>query len=107
MNAIEIKGKVHKIEPIQTFNSFSKQNVIIVEDGQYPQYYPIEFSNEKIDTSQTLKEGQEISLLANLGGREWQGKYFLSLRFWKMSGNEIVNNQSNQQANNPNNDLPF
>lgn len=85
-----VKGKVHKILPIETFESgFQKRSLVIETADQYPQKVIIEFLKDKISLLENLKEGNEVEVSYNLNGREWispQGetKYFNSITGWRI-----------------------
>lgn len=88
---MEVVGKAHLIgAEIKVTDSYTKRELVIKTDEQYPQLISIEFGqgkcNEYIDK---LKIGDEVKISINLGGREWtnpQGetKYFNSIKGWKV-----------------------
>ena len=80
---------IHIGEPEQITEKFSKQLVVVeVENGEYPEQYPIEFHNAKIGEVANFAEGQEVTIHFNIRGREWvgHGKWFTTLAAWKIEG---------------------
>jgi len=88
---MEITGKVKVVTPEQEITpSYTKRELVIVTNEQYPQSIMIEFGqgkcNEYLDK---LTIGDEVKVSINLGGREWvnpQGetKYFNSIKGWRI-----------------------
>lgn len=88
---IKIQGKVKKIGDIQTFgaNGFRKREVVLETEDQYPQFIPIEFTQEKCELLDGFQDGDVVDVDINLRGREWtspegQLRYFSSLQGWRI-----------------------
>ncbi len=89
---MEVIGSVHHLgDEQQVSTSFTKRELVIKTDEQYPQLILIEFAqgkcNDKLDE---LSLGQSIKVGINLRGREWvnpQGetKYFNQIQGWTIS----------------------
>ncbi|SFI35602.1 DUF3127 domain-containing protein [Halpernia frigidisoli] len=93
---MELQGSVKKLGEVQTFASgFTKRELVIVTEEQYPQPINIEFLKDKGDLLNSFNEGDRVKVSINIGGREWtspQGevKYFNSITGWrveKLDGN--------------------
>ena len=94
---MEITGKVKLVGEEQNVTaSYTKRELVITTDEQYPQTIMIEFGqgkcNEYLDK---LKVGNEVKVSINIGGREWinpQGetKYFNSIKGWRIEKLESV-----------------
>jgi hypothetical protein len=97
---MEVQGKIKLIGKTETFgNDFTKCNLVITTDEQYPQHIQIEFVKDKIDLLKNYKVGQDVKVSINLRGREWvnpQGetKYFNSIQGWRI---EAVTTESKEQ----------
>jgi len=88
---MEIEGKVKVITAEQQITaSYTKRELVVVTDEQYPQSILIEFGqgkcNEYLDK---LKVDDKVKVSINIGGREWvnpQGetKYFNSIKGWRI-----------------------
>lgn len=88
---MEVSGKVKVIGAEQQVSSaFTKRELVVVTDEQYPQTISIEFPQGKCNNElDTLIIGETVKVSINLGGREWvnpQGetKYFNSIKGWKI-----------------------
>jgi hypothetical protein len=114
---MEVTGKIKVQQKTETFgNDFTKCNLIITTDEQYPQDLCIEFVKDKIELLSSFKEGDEVKVSINLRGREWinpqgESKYFNSIGGWRIEKAESTN--ESKGANTPPpvqtepDDLPF
>jgi hypothetical protein len=100
---MEVHGKIKLVGDIQEItDSFSKRELVIVTQEQYPQTLCVEFVQDKMSLLDDFQEGQEVKIGINLRGREWKNpegkiKYFTSLQGWRIE---------NLQNEAPNNDQP-
>lgn len=87
---MEIIGNIRMIGFTQQVSpTFTKREIVITTQEQYPQHILIEFTQEKCDLLNNLQTGQPIKVGINLRGREWtnpQGetRYFNSIQGWKV-----------------------
>ncbi len=86
---MEVTGTIKEIEQAQTFGTFTKRNVIVTTDEQYPQTLAIEFVQDKCSLLDKFAVGKGVKIGVNLRGREWtnpQGevKYFNSIQGWRI-----------------------
>ncbi len=87
---MELTGKVLRIMDPQTFDSgFTKREMVIETQENYPQKILIEFLQDRINLLDSLNEGEEVRVSINIRGREWvnpQGetKYFNSITGWRV-----------------------
>ena len=97
---MEVQGKIKLVGDIQEItDSFSKRELVIVTQEQYPQTLCVEFVQDKMSLLDDFQEGQEVKIGINLRGREWKNsegkiKYFTSLQGWRIENlqNEVPNN---------------
>ena len=69
---MEVNGKIKVIGETQTFGSgFTKKELVITTDDQYPQHIAIDFVKDKCDLLNGYSVGQNVKVSINLGGREW------------------------------------
>ena len=71
----KIKGTVHLVEETKTYGQkgFRKRLVVIEQDnGRFTNYIPVEFTNDRCETVNDLKEGDQIEVTYRLNGRKWQ-----------------------------------
>lgn len=84
--SLELSGRVVSVLAPQTFNSGKKKFTFVLEtNGQYPQKVPFEVWNEEKWNQMHIAVGQSLNVSFEVNGNEWQGKYFVSLRCWKVA----------------------
>ncbi|PVX49884.1 uncharacterized protein DUF3127 [Balneicella halophila] len=87
---MEVTGKVKTVLEQQTFGSgFTKREVVVTTDEQYPQHLLIEFVQDKVALLSDLSVDDKVKISINLRGREWQApdgtiKYFNSIQGWRL-----------------------
>ena len=90
----EIIGKIKLIGETQTFDSgFSKRQIVITTNEQYPQDIPIDFVKDKTEILNSYKIGQDVKVSINIRGNEYNGKYYVNLQGWRI---ESVQNSPKQ-----------
>jgi len=113
---MEVLGKIKVQQKTETFgNDFTKCNLIVVTDEQYPQEICIEFVKDKIDLLKSFKVGDSVKVGINLRGREWinpqgEAKYFNSIQGWRIDASDVTAEASQEQnvvADTQSDDLPF
>lgn len=109
---VEIKGKIKLIGELQTFDSgFTKLQIVVSEDSQYPNDIPVDFLKDKTDYLQNFNIGDNVVVNANIKGSEYNGKYYVGLTAWtiKKELNDSAPHQERPQANQSNSfaDGPF
>lgn len=82
---MEIKGTITHVLESRTGSSangdWTVQNWVLKEnEGQYPKHISFEAFNKNWD----LKVGQEVTVQINLESREYQGKWYPSIKAWKV-----------------------
>lgn len=110
-NQNTVSGTLYKkSQELQVTDKFRKLEFIVKTDGQYPQYIPLQFTNDKCSLITPMNVGDLVTVHFNLEGRLWTGKdgvekCFSSLTAWKI---EVDNKTSEtKQENNSNDDIPF
>ena len=88
---MEVQGKIKIIGELQTLGEggFTKRQLVVVTEDQYPQLISIDFLKDKCDLLNSYKVGQDVKVSINLGGKEWinpagEAKYFNSVTGWKI-----------------------
>lgn len=118
---MEVTGIVKRIGEVQTFgNDFTKREIVITTEDQYPQHLSIEFFKDKTALLNNYSEGQKVKISINLNGREWVSpegdvKYFNTISGWRIESLSTPNatlseafEPSNVNANTEDkDDLPF
>ncbi len=84
---MEVKGKVHLIgQKLEVGNNgFTKRQIVIATEEQYPQFIPIDFVKDKCELLDKFAVGQQVEIDINLRGSEYQGKYYVNLQGWKIT----------------------
>jgi hypothetical protein len=87
---MEVKGKIKFIGSTQQVSEkFSKREIVVTTDEQFPQHISIEFNQDKCAVLDKYSIGDDVEVGINLKGREWtnpQGetKYFNSIQGWNI-----------------------
>jgi hypothetical protein len=88
---MEVQGKIKFIGQTQSFgsNGFTKREIVVTTEEQYPQHIMVEFIKDKTAILDSFEIGQSVKIGINLRGREWvnpQGetKYFNSIQGWRI-----------------------
>jgi hypothetical protein len=91
----EITAPIVEIGAIESFgaNGFQKRNLILLEqNSEYENPVCVEFSGDKIERPDSHQIGQMVTVSGFINCREWEGKYFTSLR-----GSFIKNAEQQEQ----------
>lgn len=101
---MELTGTLITIGQVITFDSgFKKREFIIETPGEYKQKVKFELFKDKAD-SFSHKEGEELKVLFDIRGTEWNDKVYNNLVAWKVevvSGSKPVDLQEDESS------LPF
>jgi hypothetical protein len=86
---MEIQGKLIQVLPIESGTSKSgkdwKQQTIIVETGdQYPKKIAIQCPEKLMSRIGDYQVGQTITCSVNIESRESGGKWYTSIKAWKI-----------------------
>lgn len=86
MSQYEFIGTIKKLGEVQSFPSgFSKRELVVTSEGdRFPQDVMFEFLKEKADLLNSLNEADRVKVSFDIGGREYNGRYFNSLKGWKI-----------------------
>tara|TARA_B110000037_G_scaffold29139_1_gene34806 strand:+ start:83723 stop:84076 length:354 start_codon:yes stop_codon:yes gene_type:complete len=84
--AYTLSGKIKKIFDLQTFPSgFSKREFVVTSTAdRFPQDIKFDCLKDKADLLEGVKEGDEVTVHFDLGGREYNGRYFVNVNAWKL-----------------------
>lgn len=106
---MQLKGQIKEIRDVEIISEkFRKQVVLVEQETKFDAVVPIEFVNQKIDNIvPDLKVGQNKTFLINIQGREWNGKYFVSLRCFGVHSVQMEKALAEGNEQEQNVDLPF
>ena len=84
-----ITGTVHHIGQTEVISEkFSKRLLVVATEDKFNNLAPIEFTKQNIALLDGLQIGQSVSVEANVGGREYSGKYYPSITGWKLNAGQ-------------------
>ena len=97
MASFELSGIVKIMMEEQTFPSgFSKRDfVVTTPDDKYPQDICFSCLKDKAAMLNTVSVGQEVKVTFDIGGREYNDRYFVNLNAWRI---EAVGTQAKTSA---------
>jgi hypothetical protein len=105
---MEVKGTIKVIKATEVVSEkFSKRELVVTTEEQYPQHISIQFTQDKCDLLNKFSIGQSVEVGINLRGREWtspQGevKYFNTIEGWRVnSQTETVEKHPHELAPEP------
>ena len=91
---IEIKGLILGINETEVKSEkFSKREFKIETEGQYPEIFKIQVTNDKCSLLDKFKINDNVNVHCNLKGRDWTNpttqiiSNFLTLDCWKIEQN--------------------
>ena len=84
--AYELTGKIKLIEDVQSFSSgFTKRGFVVTTNhDKYPQDIKLEFVKDSCAKLDSFMEGNDVKVLFNVRGNEYNGKYYVQLAAWKI-----------------------
>ena len=85
-NTATITGTVSRIGETETVGAkkFTKRLLVIKTDGDYPQPIGVEWHKANAAKLDALEVGQHVAAEVNVRGREYQGRYYVSLVGWQV-----------------------
>lgn len=86
---MEFEGKVLVVLPPVSGTSargeWKKQEVVFEQDGEFGRKVCVSFWGDKAMDAAGLREGDRVSVAANVESREYNGRWFTEVRAWKIS----------------------
>lgn len=77
------EGVVSEIREVESFPSGFKKQTVVIDGTNNPKYenkMDVEFMKDKMDLIDGLQVGDTVVVEGFISGREWNGKYFKSLK---------------------------
>jgi len=86
---MEIQGTLKQILPLESGESKSgkawqKQTIVVETAETYPKLIAIEVSEKAISRLQDYQIGHTITCSINIESREYNGRWFTSIKCWKI-----------------------
>jgi len=100
---MEIKGKIVEIyKTIERKNSFKTRDLVIKQEGEYPEYITIQFIQDKCEVLSSYKKNDDVVIGINIKGRMWEDpegetKYFNTIQGWRIKKSDDTNLDPPQQ----------
>lgn len=123
---ITVTGRVKFIgNTLDVSASFSKRELVVTTEEQYPQHILLEFTQDKTELLDDYNVGDSVEVSINIRGREWvnpqgESKYFNTLQGWRIKktgqaqpqpqtppANNSIANNANDFKEEEHDDLPF
>ncbi len=83
MEELKAKGTIHLIgEPRQVSEKMNLREFVLSIGDKYHQLVQFQAVNERVKFLDGAKVGQECEVKFDLRGREYNGKYYVSLNAW-------------------------
>lgn len=86
---MDFEGKVVSVlQPVSGTSArgeWKKQEVIFEQDGEYSRKVCVSFWGDKAQDAAGLREGDRVSVSANVESREFNGRWFTEVRAWRLS----------------------
>ncbi len=95
---MEVKGKiVQKLDPVggtsKAGNAWSKQEYVLETIENFPKKIFFDFFGDRAN-QYPLEVGDTITLSFDIESREWNGKWFTSIRGWKAEKEDATTAES-------------
>lgn len=102
---MEITGSVHEVldERIITEKFKIREFALRVDNGQYPETILFQTANQTIKLLDSLIQGETVKVHFNIGGREAKGRYYNSLKCFKIEvvgKSDILPNSEQKESRN-------
>ena len=86
---MELQGVLKQILPLESGESKSgkawqKQTIIVETQETYPKLIAVEVSEKAISRLQDYQIGHTITCSINIESREYNGRWFTSIKCWKI-----------------------
>jgi hypothetical protein len=86
---MEIQGKLSQVLQPESGTSkagkdWTQQTIIVETDGEYPKKIAIQCASNLIDKIKDYQIGHIITCSINIESREYNGRWFTSVKAWKI-----------------------
>jgi hypothetical protein len=99
---MQIEGTVRHVGQTESVgsNGFQKRLLVVETADKYDNLCPIEFKKDKCALLDQVTVGQRVTVDVNIGGREYNGRYFASITGWKVTVAERMQPPANIPVSN-------
>jgi len=106
----EMTGTVKTVMEVVTFPSgFRKQMLVVTTPDKFPQDVQFECLKDKTTLLDNVRPGDEVVVKFAVQGREYNGKYFVSLVAWgvRNESDAVDSGESGVDSSEPADDIQF
>jgi hypothetical protein len=83
MEELKAKGTIHLLgDAKQVSDKMNIREFVLSIGDKYPQLVQFQAVNERVKFLETARVGQECEVKFDLRGREYNGRYYVSLNAW-------------------------
>jgi single-strand DNA-binding protein len=108
MEELKAKGTIHHLgEARQVSEKMNIREFVLSIGDKYPQLVQFQAVNERVKFLDGAKVGQECEVKFDLRGREYNGKFYVSLNAWDIRIAKPASAPSNPISDEIDDDLPF
>lgn len=103
MATYTMNGIVKVVMEEQTFSSgFKKREFVLTsKDDKYPQDIKFETVQEKTSILNGVSVGDDITVSFDFRGNEYNERFYVNLRAWKLQKGEVIADSSGDRAPHP------
>ena len=86
-NVYKLRGRVAAVgDATTTKGGYTVRELLVDdEDPRYPQRIAFTFSGDRASALDRLRPGQQVEVAFDIGGREYNGRHYVTLRGWGAS----------------------
>lgn len=108
MEELKAKGTIHHLgEAKQVSDKMNIREFVLSIGDKYPQLVQFQAVNERVKFLDAAVVGQECEVKFDLRGREYNGRYYVSLNAWDIRFNVLPTSPSKPITDEIDDDLPF
>ena len=83
---MKVTGTIKLINTEQVISEkFRKREFVITTEDRYPQDILFQLTQNNTDLIDTIRVGEKVEVSYNLRGKEYNGRYYVSLDAWQVS----------------------
>lgn len=108
MEELKAKGTIHHIGEVKKVSDkMTIQEFVLSIGDTYPQLVQFQAINERVKFLNDAKKAQQCEVKFDLRGREYNGKYYVSLNAWDIRLSGAEQSKQTPVSDAIDDDLPF
>lgn len=64
--------------------TFTVREFVVLVPGTHPQFLKFQLSGDRVGMLDLIQQGATVNVEFEINGREWEGKFFTTLKAWKV-----------------------